>query len=117
MSRLLDFFETTVVPSYRIFGLVDATVDMYSSNVDYSRWLVSAPGMVYLQVPPQVIRAFVRLESWSTAPPEENRPVFRRGGIERGIERQGSILPGPHLAHGRTGGCVKASPRGGRGIT
>lgn len=69
MSRLLDFFETTVVPSYRIFGLVDATVDMYSSNVDYSRWLVSAPGMVYLQVPPQVIRAFVRLESWSTAPP------------------------------------------------
>ncbi|MCM2579713.1 hypothetical protein [Streptomyces meridianus] len=69
MSRLLDVFETVVSPSYRIFGLVDTSVDTYAPHADRTNWLLSAPGMVYLQVPPQVIRASVRLESWSTAPP------------------------------------------------
>ncbi|MCX5192387.1 hypothetical protein OOK31_00540 [Streptomyces sp. NBC_00249] len=69
MRRLLDSFETAVSPSYRIFGLVDTSVDTYSPHADRTKWLLSAPGMVYLQVPPQVLRASVRLESWSTAPP------------------------------------------------
>ncbi|WP_275467268.1 hypothetical protein [Streptomyces noursei] len=68
MSRLLDAFQTTVSPNYRTFGLVDTSVDTHTPNADFSRWLVSAPGMVYLQVPSQVIRASLRLESWSTAP-------------------------------------------------
>ncbi len=69
LSRLLDVFENVVSPSYRIFGLVDTSVDTYSPHTDRTNWLLSAPGMVYLQVPPQVIRASVRLESWSTVPP------------------------------------------------
>ena len=69
LSRLLDVFETVVSPSHRIFGLVDTSVDTYAPHADRTNWLLSAPGMVYLQVPPQVIRASVRLESWSTAPP------------------------------------------------
>ncbi|WP_308296569.1 hypothetical protein [Streptomyces sp. ISL-44] len=50
-------------------ALVDTSVDTYSPHADRTKWLLTAPGMVYLQVPPQVIRASVRLESWSTAPP------------------------------------------------
>jgi len=71
LRRLLDAFETAITPSYRLFGLVDTTVDTYSPNADRANWLLSAPGMVYLQVPPQVIRASVRLESWSTVPPKD----------------------------------------------
>ncbi|MFF3013747.1 hypothetical protein [Streptomyces sp. NPDC057939] len=66
---MLDAFETTVSPSYRIFGLVDTSVDTYSPDADRGRWLLSAPGMVYLQVPPQVGRARIRLESWTTPAP------------------------------------------------
>jgi hypothetical protein len=54
-----------------MFGLVDTSVDTYSPNADRANWLLSASGMVYLQVPPQVIRASVRLESWSTVPPKD----------------------------------------------
>jgi hypothetical protein len=69
LSRLLDVFDTAVTPGIRVFGLVDTSVDTYAPHTDRKNWLISAPGMVYLQVPPQVIRASVRLESWSTAPP------------------------------------------------
>jgi len=111
LSRLLDVFETTVVPSCRIFGLVDATVDTYSPNADYAKWLVSAPGMVCLQGPPQVIPAVVRLESWSTVPPKntaqwsgtEEVEVELPGGelaletIDDGKEDAPLILPSPGL--------------------
>ncbi|MFF9221795.1 hypothetical protein [Streptomyces viridosporus] len=91
MSRLLDVFETVISPSYRIFGLVDEIVDTYSPNADRANWLLSAPGMVYLQVPPQVIRASVRLESWSTVPPVSDA---QWSGVED-VEVQ---LPGGDLA-------------------
>ncbi|WP_344383150.1 hypothetical protein [Streptomyces thermolineatus] len=91
MSRLLDVFETAVSPSYRLFGLVDTTVDTYHPNSDHANWLLSAPGMVYLQVPPQVIRASVRLESWSTVPPESTAQWSGREDVE--LE-----LPGCDLA-------------------
>ncbi|MFG2292512.1 hypothetical protein [Streptomyces sp. NPDC048603] len=91
MSRLLDSCQTTVSPSYRIFGLVDTSVDTYSPHADRARWLLSAPGMVYLQVPPQVIRASVRLESWSTVPPASDAPWS--GSEEVEVE-----LPGGDLA-------------------
>ncbi|MFD6970045.1 hypothetical protein [Streptomyces sp. NPDC059949] len=91
MSRLLDCFETTVSPSYRIFGLVDTSVDTYSPHADRTKWLLSAPGMVYLQVPPQVIRASVRLESWSTAPPASDASWSGAQDVE--VE-----LPGGELA-------------------
>lgn len=42
MSRLLDFHETTVSPSYRIFGLVDTSIDTYAPHADRSQWLLSA---------------------------------------------------------------------------
>ncbi|MFD9366711.1 hypothetical protein ACFWA6_03245 [Streptomyces sp. NPDC060020] len=91
MSRLLDGFETTVSPSYRIFGLVDTSVDTYSPHADRTKWLLSAPGMVYLQVPPEVIRASVRLESWSTAPPASDASWSGSQDVE--VE-----LPGGELA-------------------
>ncbi|MEU9087161.1 hypothetical protein [Streptomyces sp. NPDC048357] len=91
LSRLLDGVETTVSPSYRIFGLVDTSVDTYSPNADRSKWLLSAPGMVYLQVPPEVIRASVRLESWSTAPPANDTSWSGAEDVE--VE-----LPGGELA-------------------
>ncbi|MFE4414007.1 hypothetical protein [Streptomyces sp. NPDC056821] len=111
MSRLLDVFETVITPSYRLFGLVDATVDTYSPNADRANWLLSAPGMVYLQVPLQVIQASVRLESWSTTPPEnsaqwsgtEEVQVEFPGGdlaletIDCGQEEVPLILPSPGL--------------------
>ncbi|MFC8257157.1 hypothetical protein ACFUNF_05780 [Streptomyces sp. NPDC057291] len=82
MSRLLDVCETVVSPSYRLFGLVDTSVDTYTPDADNSSWLLSAPGMVYLQVPSQVISAAVRLESWSTLPPEKAAHWFGREEVE-----------------------------------
>ncbi|MGW5134736.1 hypothetical protein [Streptomyces sp. NPDC004135] len=103
MSRLLDFDETTVSPSYRIFGLVDTSIDTYAPHADRSQWLLSAPGMVYLQVPPQVIRASVRLESWSTVPPPSD--VEWSGTEEVEVE-----LPGGDLALETIDGGQKESP-------
>lgn len=108
---MLDFFDTTVGPSYRIFGLVDTSVDTYSPNADRANWLLSAPGMVYLQIPPQVIRASVRLESWSAVPPKdtakwsgtEEVEVELPGGdlaletIDDGQKKVPLILPSPGL--------------------
>ncbi len=76
-----------------------------------SGWLRSAPGMVYLQVPPQVIEAVIRLESWSTLPPEKDAQWFGReevevelpGGdiaihtIDGGMQQAPLILPSPGL--------------------
>ncbi|MER7695693.1 hypothetical protein [Streptomyces sp. NPDC096095] len=111
MSRLLDVYETAVSPSYRLFGLVDAAVDTYTPDADRSNWLLSAPGMVYLQVPSQVINATVRLESWSSIPPEKDGNWFGReeaevefpGGdlrivtIDGGMEEIPLTLPSPGL--------------------
>ncbi|MFC7817776.1 hypothetical protein ACFUTR_24405 [Streptomyces sp. NPDC057367] len=72
MSRLLHAFDARVSPSYGVFGLHDTSVDAYGLEADSTKWLLSAPGLVYMQVPSQVIRAAVRLESWSTLPPEED---------------------------------------------
>ncbi|MFF5809485.1 hypothetical protein [Streptomyces sp. NPDC012746] len=69
MSRLLDVCETTTITGHRIFGLVDMSVDTYSLDAEPGKWLLSAPGMVYLQVPSEVGRALVRLESWTTRAP------------------------------------------------
>ncbi|MFH9065551.1 hypothetical protein ACH4GM_30640 [Streptomyces coeruleorubidus] len=91
LSRLLDDFETAVSPSYRFFGLVDASVDTYAPHADRTNWLLSAPGMVYLQVPPQVIRVSVRLESWSTVPPASDAPWSGTEDVE-------VALPGGDLA-------------------
>ncbi|MFB7269746.1 hypothetical protein [Streptomyces sp. NPDC056244] len=111
MSRLLDTYETVVSPSYRLFGLVDTTVDTYGPDADDAHWLISAPGLVYLQVPSQVINLAVRLESWSTLPPEKDAHWFGReevevelpGGdlgihaIDGGVQRVPLILPSPGL--------------------
>ncbi|MFH8237715.1 hypothetical protein [Streptomyces sp. NPDC018321] len=91
MSRLLDAFDARVFPSYRVFGLHDTSVDPYGLEADPTKWLLSAPGLVYMQVPSQVIRAAVRLESWSTPPPEEDARWFGR-------EEVGIRLPGGDLA-------------------
>ncbi|MFJ8017364.1 hypothetical protein [Streptomyces sp. NPDC096339] len=69
MSRLLDVCETRVSPSYRLLGLVDTSVDTCLLDAEPGKWLLSAPGMVYLQVPSEVVRASVRLESWTTRAP------------------------------------------------
>lgn len=111
LNRLLDDFETVIAPSYRIFGLVDTSVDTYAPHADRMKWLLSAPGMVYLQVPPQVFRASVRLESWSTIPPAsdaqwsgaEDVEVELPGGdlaletIDGGQKEVPLILPSPGL--------------------
>ncbi|GGK16504.1 hypothetical protein GCM10011583_55540 [Streptomyces camponoticapitis] len=69
MSRLLDACETTVSPSYRLFGLVDTTMgaETFDDDADRSKWLLPGPGLVYLQVPSQVTTTAIRLESWTTA--------------------------------------------------
>lgn len=103
MSRLLDFHETTVFPSYRIFGLVDTSIDTYAPHEDRSQWLLSAPGVVYLQVPPQVIRASVRLESWSTVPPPGDEEWS-------GTEEVEVELPGGDLALETIDGGQKETP-------
>ncbi|MEV8312001.1 hypothetical protein AB0P36_32995 [Streptomyces flavidovirens] len=109
MSRLLDACETTVSPSYRLFGLVDTSVDTCTPDADRSHWLLPAPGMVYLQVPSEVINASVRLESWSTAPPvpsarwsgrEEVAVKLPEGElglatIDDGVEEIPLVLPSP----------------------
>ncbi|WP_217167097.1 hypothetical protein [Streptomyces sp. AC512_CC834] len=91
MSRLLDAFDARVSPSDRIFGLYDTSVDTYGMDADSTKWLLSAPGLVYMQVPAQVIRATVRLESWSILPPEEDVQWFGREEVE-------VRLPGGDLA-------------------
>lgn len=97
MSRLLDAYETVVSPSYRLFGLVDTTVDAYGLDPDNEHWLLSVPGLVYLQVPSQVIEAVVRLESWSTLPPERDARWFGREEVE--VELPGGDL-GIHTIDG-----------------
>ncbi|MFI8947283.1 hypothetical protein ACIGO6_12275 [Streptomyces sp. NPDC053750] len=87
----MDVFDALVSPSYRTFGLVDTTVDIHGLDADSTKWLLSAPGLVYMQVPAQVIRATVRLESWSTRPPEEDAPWFGREEVQ-------VRLPGGDLA-------------------
>ncbi|MFD6170898.1 hypothetical protein [Streptomyces coeruleorubidus] len=103
MSRLLDYFETVVSPSYCIFGLVDTSVDTYSPYADRKNWLLSAAGMVYLQVPQQVIRASVRLESWSTVPPANDAQWSGAEDVE--VE-----LPGGELALETPDGGQKEVP-------
>ncbi|MFD5055970.1 hypothetical protein [Streptomyces tendae] len=99
MSKLLDATEVRVSPSYRTFGLVDTSVDTYGLDADPSKWLLFAPGLVYMQVPSQVIRATVRLESWSALPPEEGGQWFDREEVE-------VRLPGGGLAIDTVdGGC------------
>lgn len=70
MGRLLDSCDTTVRASYRLFGLVDMTMgaETFDADADMSNWLLPGPGLVYLQVPSQVGRTVIRLESWSTPP-------------------------------------------------
>ncbi|MFI6526832.1 hypothetical protein [Streptomyces uncialis] len=101
LSRLLDSYEADVSPSYRIFGLVDTSVDTYSPHTDRANWILSAPGMVYLQVPPQVIRASVRLESWSTAPPGNNSDQWS-GTADAEVELPGGELALETIDGGRT---------------
>ncbi len=103
MSRLLDSCETVVSPSYRLFGLVDTDVDTYQPNSDPSNWLLSAPGMVYLQVPSQVINAVLKLESWSTLPAEDTGNWFGREEVE-------VILPGGDLATETIDGGMRPVP-------
>ncbi|MFC7307924.1 hypothetical protein ACFQVC_27315 [Streptomyces monticola] len=69
MSTLLDAYETTTSSSYRLLGLMDDSVPPDNPEGDNSKWLLPGPGFVELQVPSEVISAFVRLESWSAAPP------------------------------------------------
>ncbi|MGW8569854.1 hypothetical protein [Streptomyces niveus] len=70
MSRLLDVCETTVSPSYRLFGLVDTSMgaETFDHDATRSKWLLPGPGLVYLQVPPQVVKTAIRMESWTTSP-------------------------------------------------
>lgn len=70
MSTLLDVCETTVSPSYRLFGLVDTTMraETFDHDADRSKWLLPGPGLVYLQVPPEVGTTAIRVESWTTSP-------------------------------------------------
>lgn len=70
MGRLLDSCDTTVSASYRLFGLFDMTMgaETFDAAADMTNWLLPGPGLVYLQVPDQVGRTVVRLESWSTPP-------------------------------------------------
>ncbi|MFC8822000.1 hypothetical protein [Streptomyces rochei] len=82
MSRLLDAFDARVSPSDGIFGLYDTSVDTYGMEADSAKWLLAAPGLVYMQVPSQVIRATVRLESWSALPPKKDAPWFGREEVE-----------------------------------
>jgi hypothetical protein len=67
--------------------LVDADVDTYTPDTDNVHWLLSAPGMVYLQVPSQVVTAAVRLESWSAFPPEKDAHWFGREEVEVELPR------------------------------
>lgn len=106
MRRLLDAFETTVSPNYRAFGLVDTSVDTHTPNADFSRWLVSAPGMVYLQVPSQVIRASLRLESWSTALAGACS-VVRPGGDGRGASHAVALDWGTALGQAGRESCSR----------
>ncbi|PVC94046.1 hypothetical protein DBP12_20070 [Streptomyces sp. CS014] len=78
MSNILGAHEIVVSPSYRLFGLMDTSVDPYGLDPDDTRWLLSAPGLVYLQVPSAVINSTVRLESWSSKPPENPGKWFGR---------------------------------------
>ncbi|OWA26794.1 hypothetical protein B9W61_00415 [Streptomyces sp. CS057] len=82
MSRILDTYEITVSPSYRLFGLMDTSIEPYGLDPDDTRWLLSVPGLVYLQVPSAVITSTVRLESWSSKPPENNGNWFSHEEVE-----------------------------------
>ncbi|CAM5724298.1 hypothetical protein SVIOM74S_09750 [Streptomyces violarus] len=99
LSKLLRFLGWLTRASIRIHHMRDRT-----------NWLL-APGMVYLQVPQQVIRASVGLESWSTVPPAndaqwsgaEDVEVQLPGGelaletIDGGQKEVPLILPSPGL--------------------
>ncbi|MFF4324202.1 hypothetical protein [Streptomyces sp. NPDC001568] len=100
MSRILDVYETVVGPSYRLFGLVDTAVDPCAPDASDSRWLLSSPGVVYMQVPPQVVTAAVRLESWSTLPPQRGGQWFGREEVE--VELPGGDLGMATIDGGRT---------------
>ncbi|MER6105963.1 hypothetical protein ABT115_27620 [Streptomyces sp. NPDC001832] len=100
---MLDTYETVVSPSYRLLGLVDTAVDPYGLNPDDVHWLLSVPGLVYLQVPSQVIETVLRLESWSTIPPERDANWFDREEVE--VE-----FPGGDLAIHTIDGGVRQIP-------
>ncbi|MFD6879053.1 MULTISPECIES: hypothetical protein [unclassified Streptomyces] len=93
-------YETVVNPSYRLLGLVDTAVDPCAPDASDSNWLLPAPGMVYLQVPPQVVRMALRLESWSTRPPEPGGDWFGREEVE--VEFPGCDLDLVTIDCGRT---------------
>ncbi|TXS19648.1 hypothetical protein [Streptomyces sp. wa22] len=103
MSRLLDAYETVVSPSYRLLGLIDTSVDPYGLDPDDGHWLLSVPGLVYLQVPSQVIEAVVRLENWSNLPPETDARWFGREEVE-------VDLPGGELGIHTIDGGVQQVP-------
>ncbi|ROV67031.1 hypothetical protein D3105_18840 [Streptomyces globisporus] len=82
MNRILDTHEMVVSPSYRLFGLMDMSIEPYGLDPDDTHWLLSAPGLIYLQVPSAVIESAVRLESWSSKPPESHANWFGREEVE-----------------------------------
>ncbi|WP_327333134.1 hypothetical protein [Streptomyces anulatus] len=71
-----------VSPSYRLFGLMDTSIEPYGLDPDDTHWLLSVPGLVYLQVPSAVIKSAVRLESWSSKPPENYSNWFGQEEVE-----------------------------------
>lgn len=82
MSKMLDSHDMVVSPSYRLFGLMDTSIEPYGLDPDDTHWLLSVSGLVYLQVPSQVIESAVRLESWSSEPPEVRKNWLGREEVE-----------------------------------
>ncbi|MEU4682561.1 hypothetical protein [Streptomyces xinghaiensis] len=85
MSRLMDVYETKISPDHQLFGLVDAGVDRDFPDPDDTKWLLSMPGMVYLQVPSQVFYTALRLESWSATPPDGSIEWSGQEEVEVGL--------------------------------
>ncbi|MGW7468621.1 hypothetical protein ACWGJT_29160 [Streptomyces xantholiticus] len=96
MARLLDSADVEVSVDYRTFGIVDEACrqDTHTPDAPQGSWVQVARGMAYLQCPSEVIRARLRLESWSTTPPSDQSQWSGREDVE--VELPSGVL-GVHM--------------------
>jgi hypothetical protein len=106
MARLLDSAEVEVSVSYRTFGIVDESCRQETHTPDAleGSWVQVARGMVYMQCPSAVIRARLRLESWSTTPPPDQAQWS--GSEEVEMELPSGVLEVHELTGGQEGAVI-----------
>ena len=92
MARSIDPSQVETTLSYSTLGFVDEAClsDTHEPDAPEGGWIRVARGMAYLKCPPSVIRARVRLESWTTVPPPETAQWS--GSAEADVELPSGVL-------------------------